>query len=52
MCYCPNVSLLRLGIAATLLVDGTRIDGGPPLSTLHGRFAADRGLVLSAVIPG
>jgi enterobactin synthetase component D / holo-[acyl-carrier protein] synthase len=35
--------------AATLLVDGVRIDGGPALSVLHGRFRVDRGLVLTAV---
>jgi 4'-phosphopantetheinyl transferase EntD len=34
----------------TLLVDGARIDGGPPLGTLHGRFVVDRGLVLTAVV--
>jgi 4'-phosphopantetheinyl transferase EntD len=37
---------------ATLLVDGARIDGGPDLSTLHGRFVVDRGLVLTAVTSG
>lgn len=34
---------------ATLLVDGTRIDGKPPLTVLHGRFAVDRGLLVTAV---
>jgi 4'-phosphopantetheinyl transferase EntD len=37
--------------AATLLVDGTRIDDGPPLSVLRGRFVVDRGLILTAVVP-
>jgi 4'-phosphopantetheinyl transferase EntD len=37
--------------AATLLVDGTRTDGGSPLSVLRGRFAVDRGLVVTAVVP-
>jgi 4'-phosphopantetheinyl transferase EntD len=36
---------------AMLLVDGARIDGGAPLSTMYGRFAVNRGLVLTAVIP-
>ena len=34
---------------ATLLVDGTRIDGGPPLTCLRGRFVVDRGLVVTVV---
>ncbi|GAA2657429.1 4'-phosphopantetheinyl transferase family protein [Paractinoplanes durhamensis] len=37
--------------AARLLVDGARIDGGPPLSELHGRFIVNRNLVVTAVIP-
>ncbi|MEV6347496.1 4'-phosphopantetheinyl transferase superfamily protein [Actinoplanes sp. NPDC051851] len=37
--------------AATLLTDGTRVDGGPPLTVLHGRFTVGRGLVLTAVSP-
>jgi 4'-phosphopantetheinyl transferase EntD len=36
---------------AQILVDGTRLDGRPPLSTLYGRFAVTRGLVLTAVSP-
>ncbi|GAA0580678.1 4'-phosphopantetheinyl transferase superfamily protein [Paractinoplanes ferrugineus] len=36
--------------AATLLVDGSRVDGGAPLSVLHGRFVADRGLLVTAVV--
>jgi 4'-phosphopantetheinyl transferase EntD len=35
---------------ATILVDGARIDTRPALSTLHGRFLVDRGLVLTALI--
>ncbi len=38
--------------AATLLSDGTRVDGGPPLRLLHGRFTVDRGLVLAVVVAG
>ena len=34
---------------ARLLVDGTRLDGGPPLTELTGRFVAGRGLLLTAV---
>nr|WP_221382838.1 4'-phosphopantetheinyl transferase superfamily protein [Actinoplanes polyasparticus] len=34
---------------AELLVDGARIDGGPPLTVLNGRFAVGRSLVLTAV---
>ncbi|WP_412734912.1 4'-phosphopantetheinyl transferase family protein [Krasilnikovia sp. MM14-A1259] len=34
---------------ATLLVPGTRTDGGPPLTELHGRFVVGAGLVLTAV---
>jgi 4'-phosphopantetheinyl transferase EntD len=37
--------------AATLLADGARIDGKPPLTVLHGRFTVGRGLVLTAVLP-
>jgi 4'-phosphopantetheinyl transferase EntD len=37
---------------ATLLTDGTRIDGKPPLTTLHGHFAVTPGLVVTAVTPG
>ena len=36
--------------AAEILVDGARVDGGPPLRTLHGRFTVARGLVLTAVV--
>lgn len=34
---------------ARLLIDGTRTDGGPPLTALHGRFLLGRDLVLTAV---
>jgi 4'-phosphopantetheinyl transferase EntD len=34
---------------ATILVDGTRIDDGPPLRTMPGRFTVTRGLILTAV---
>jgi 4'-phosphopantetheinyl transferase EntD len=34
---------------ATLLVDGGRTDGRPPLRSLHGRFLVERGLVVTAV---
>jgi enterobactin synthetase component D / holo-[acyl-carrier protein] synthase len=34
---------------ARLLVDGRRNDGGPPLTEMTGRFAAGRGLVVTAV---
>lgn len=34
---------------ARVLVDGARLDGGPPLTTLHGRYRIDRGLVVTAV---
>ena len=34
---------------AVLLVDGTRTDGGPPLTRLHGRFVATNGLIVTAV---
>jgi enterobactin synthetase component D / holo-[acyl-carrier protein] synthase len=37
--------------AATLLVDGARVDGGAPLSVLRGRFGVDRGLIVTAVVP-
>jgi 4'-phosphopantetheinyl transferase EntD len=35
--------------AATLLIDGTRTDGGSPLTELRGRFVVARGLVATAV---
>lgn len=35
--------------AATLLVDGTRTDGEPPLVALHGRFIVAHGLIATAV---
>jgi 4'-phosphopantetheinyl transferase EntD len=35
--------------AAKLLVDGARVDGGPSLSVLNGRFRVGRGLILTAV---
>jgi 4'-phosphopantetheinyl transferase EntD len=34
---------------AKLLVDGARVDGGPPLSVLNGRFSVGRGLILTAL---
>jgi 4'-phosphopantetheinyl transferase EntD len=34
---------------ARVRIDGTRLDGGPPLITLDGRYLIDRGLVLTAV---
>ncbi|MFD2766214.1 4'-phosphopantetheinyl transferase family protein [Micromonospora eburnea] len=34
---------------ARLLVDGTRTDGGPPLTALHGRFLVADGLIVTAV---
>ncbi|MEU4423041.1 4'-phosphopantetheinyl transferase superfamily protein [Actinoplanes sp. NPDC024001] len=34
---------------ARLRVDGARIDGGPPLTALHGRYLVERGLVVTAV---
>ena len=34
--------------AAKLLIDGTRIDGGPPLTKLQGRFLLARGLITTA----
>ncbi|MFF5085054.1 4'-phosphopantetheinyl transferase [Actinoplanes sp. NPDC000266] len=34
---------------ATLSADGTRIDGGPPLTSLHGRFMVASGLIVTAV---
>ncbi|MEU3457410.1 4'-phosphopantetheinyl transferase superfamily protein [Micromonospora sp. NPDC006766] len=34
---------------ARLLVDGTRTDGGPPLTALHGRYLVADGLVVTAV---
>ncbi|MFC7531607.1 4'-phosphopantetheinyl transferase [Actinoplanes sp. GCM10030250] len=35
---------------ARLRADGTRLDGGPPLRTLHGRYLVARGLVLTAAL--
>lgn len=35
--------------SARLLIDGTRLDGGPPLVQLTGRFLVARGLVVTAV---
>jgi 4'-phosphopantetheinyl transferase EntD len=32
-----------------LLVDGSRLDGGPALTTVHGRYLVAAGLVLTAV---
>ncbi|MEU2614804.1 4'-phosphopantetheinyl transferase superfamily protein [Micromonospora sp. NPDC007271] len=37
---------------ARLLVDGTRADGGPPLTALHGRYLVADGLVVTAVSIG
>ena len=34
---------------AALSADGTRIDEGPPLNSLHGRFMVTRGLIVTAV---
>ena len=34
--------------AARILVDGTRIDGRPPLNEICGRYVVDRGLLLTA----
>ena len=34
---------------ARLLIDGERIDGGPPLNEMSGRYAVGRGLVVTAV---
>jgi 4'-phosphopantetheinyl transferase EntD len=34
---------------ARILIDGTRTDGGPPLTELTGRFLAERGLLVTAV---
>jgi 4'-phosphopantetheinyl transferase EntD len=34
---------------ASIQVDGTRIDGEPPLSVLHGQFTVSRSLLLTAV---
>ncbi|MCW3839071.1 4'-phosphopantetheinyl transferase superfamily protein [Micromonospora yasonensis] len=34
---------------ARVLVDGTRADGGPPLTELHGRWLVARGLIVTAV---
>jgi 4'-phosphopantetheinyl transferase EntD len=36
--------------AATVLIDGTRTDGGPPLTVLQGRFLVTRGLIGTAVV--
>ncbi|GIH19646.1 4'-phosphopantetheinyl transferase family protein [Rugosimonospora africana] len=38
--------------AARILVDGTRVDGGPPLRELAGRYIVSRGLVVTAVSIG
>ena len=39
--------------AARLLLDGTRVDGGPPMTVLTGRYLFDGGLVVSALsVPG
>lgn len=35
---------------AHLLVDGSRIDGGPPLTALHGRYLTTQGLIVTATI--
>ena len=37
---------------ATLLADGTRVDGRPPLTTLHGRFAVSADLIVTTVVAG
>jgi 4'-phosphopantetheinyl transferase EntD len=37
---------------ATLLVDGARTDGRPPLRSLRGRYLVERGLVVTAVAAG
>ncbi|NES14883.1 MULTISPECIES: 4'-phosphopantetheinyl transferase [Micromonospora] len=37
------------GFTARVLVDGGRIDGGPPLAVLHGRWLIARGLIVTAV---
>ncbi|SBT37420.1 4'-phosphopantetheinyl transferase family protein [Micromonospora auratinigra] len=37
------------GFGARVLVDGTRGDGGPPLTELRGRWLVDRGLIVTAV---
>lgn len=42
----PNAGLFR----AQVLIDGARIDGGPPLTQMQGRFIVDGGLVLTAAI--
>ncbi|WP_328460879.1 4'-phosphopantetheinyl transferase superfamily protein [Actinoplanes sp. NBC_00393] len=34
---------------AHILIDGTRLDGGPPLTSLHGRYLIENGLVVTAV---
>lgn len=33
-----------------ILIDGTRVDGGPALTEVHGRFLVSDGLVLTAVV--
>jgi 4'-phosphopantetheinyl transferase EntD len=50
---------VRLDIAAghgtftgDLRVDGSRVDGGPPLTRLHGTYLIDRDLVVTAVTVG
>ena len=35
--------------AGCLLADGSRLDGGPPLTEMHGRYLVTAGLVLTAV---
>jgi 4'-phosphopantetheinyl transferase EntD len=47
---CLSIDADAGAFTATLLVDGTRSDGAPPLSSLHGRFAVNRGLILTAVV--
>ncbi|MEV6299008.1 4'-phosphopantetheinyl transferase superfamily protein [Actinoplanes sp. NPDC051861] len=48
-----DASLLIDPVAGTftglLHVDGTRVDGAPPLTALHGRFVVRNGLVVTAV---
>jgi 4'-phosphopantetheinyl transferase EntD len=34
---------------ARILVDGTRIDGKPPLAAMNGRFTVERGLIVTVV---
>ena len=47
---CLSIDADAGSFTAALLVEGTRIDGAPPLRSLHGRFVVDRGLVMTAVV--